>query len=138
MVRKIEKQNIIDAVPLKNQCIKLKKELDKINDKKLAVIESEYQNKIDINTLNQRLAFLEEKELKINKKINSFEKEISNPDSQIKVNPDIIREILKNFKLLFEKADVATKKLLLQSIIESIIVINGKSAWNRVLDKMVV
>lgn len=136
IVRKVEKQSVTDITPLENELVKLKNELKKINNKKSESLQLEYENKIDINTLNQRLAFLDKKELENNEKINSIEKEISNIDSQIKVKPEMVRTILENFTKLFEKADIDKKKLLLKSIIESISVVNSKNSRDRKVDKI--
>ena len=136
IVRKVEKQSTTNIAPLESELIKLKKELKKINDKKSESLQLEYESKIDISTLTQRLAFLDKKGLEINEKINSIEKEICNIDSQIPVKPEMVRVILENFTKVFEKADIDKKKMLLKSIIESISVTNGKSSRDRTVDKI--
>lgn len=136
IVSKVEKQSITDIAPLESDLVKLKKKLEKINDKKSENLQLEYENKIDVNALSQRLAFLDKKEAEINDKINSIGKEISSIDSQIKVRPEKVRAILENFTKIFEKADIDKKKMLLKSIIESISVTNGKSSRDKKVDKI--
>lgn len=136
IVKKVEKLSFTDTTSLESELLKFKKELEKIKDKKSENLQLEYENKIDIYTLNQRLSFLDNKELDIIEKINSIEKEISSINSQIKIKPEMVKIILENFKKVFEKSDVEKKKMLLKSIIESITVNNGKSAKDRKVDKI--
>lgn len=67
---------------------------------------------------------------------NSIQNKINNVNSQVKIEPEKVRAILENFELIFEKADIAKKKMLLKSIIESISVIQGESARDRRVGKV--
>lgn len=136
IIKKIESTNNIDTTHIEKELKNLKKELKNIIDRKTETLELEYENKIDINTLNQRLTFLDNKEKEVNNKINSIENELTAIENEVKINPTAIRTILENFIGIFSKSNIEKKKLLLKSLIESISITKGDSSRNRKIDKI--
>ncbi|GFR36264.1 recombinase family protein [Thermobrachium celere] len=136
IIKRIEKQNSIDISPLEKKMKNLQDELEKIKKKKNETLELEFENKIDINTLKERLNFLSNKENEIIQKINIVENELNKLNSHSKINPELIKTVLENFCKVFEKADIEKKKILLKSLIESITITDGKTTKERKVDKI--
>lgn len=136
IIKKVEKESTIDTSHLEIELKRLKKEIETINVKKSETLELEYQNKIDINTLTQRLSFLDKKEATVNKQIKSIEVELSTNENQVNIKPKMIKAILENFTKIFNNSNITKKKLLLKSIIDSISIHQGKTTKDRIVDKI--
>lgn len=136
IIKKIENTNDVDTTHIEKELKSLKKELKNITIRKTETLELEYENKIDINTLSERLKFLDDKEKEVTTKINSIENELTAIENEIKINPTAIRTMLENFIDIFNMSNIEKKKLLLKSIIESISINKGDSARNRKIDKI--
>ena len=136
IINKMEKESYIDTTDLENQLKELKKELKKAEDGRKEHLQLRYDKVIDIKTLDEMLKYFDQKESETNNTINSIQNQLNNIHNKVKVEPARVKAILENFTQIFEKADIAKKKVLLKSIIESIAVINGKSSRDRNVDKI--
>lgn len=136
IINKIEKEAYIDTTPLENKLKEHKNELKKIEDGRKEHLKLRYEKSIDIKTLDEMLKYFDQIESENNNEIDSIQNELNNIYNKVKVEPEKVRTILENFTQIFEKADIAKKKTLLKSIIESISVIQGESARDRKVDKI--
>lgn len=136
IIRKSKRETDIDTTPLKQNLKKLERELDRIKKKKNENLELEFKELIDIDILQQRLAFLKKKEQETLNQILNIEEKIDNSEGQGNINADIIRLALENFVSIFEKANMLDKKALYKSIIESISVNTGNTPSKRTINKI--
>jgi len=136
ILKKIENKVSTNTKPSEKALSELKKELKLIQDKILENLNLEYNSQISIETLNQRLSFLNNKEKEVLIKISELEQQLESLKSDTSVNPEFIKTILENFIVLFETADVEHKKKLLRSLIDTITINQGKTAKDRTINKI--
>ena len=114
----------------------INKELSKIQKKKKQNFELEFNDKIDAETLFERISFLQEKEKDLNSKKLALEEELKQIQINDMINADEIQSIFENFITLFEKADIEQKKRLLRSIIEEIYINDSDNIKNRTIKQI--
>lgn len=136
IINKMEKDAYIDTTPLENKLKEHKKELKKIEDGRKEHLQLRYEKSIDIKTLDEMLKYFDQIESETNNEIELMQNELNNIHNRVKVEPEKVRAILENFALIFEKADIVKKKMLLKSIIERVSVIQGESSRDRKVDKI--
>lgn len=136
IIKKMEIETTVNTTPLEQNLKNLNKELEKISRKKNENLELEFEGKIDIDTLQERLSFIKIKEEDITRKVNELEEKINSINNQVKISPKAIKSILENFIEIFQKADTLDRKALYVSIIEKITVTKGDSTDSRKIDKI--
>lgn len=132
IINRMEKESYIDTTPLENKLIEHKNEIKKIEAGRKENLKFRYENSIDIRTLDEMFKYFDQMEIENNNIIDSIQKELNNIHNQVKVEPEKVRAILENFTKIFEKADIAKKKMLLKSVIERVSVTQGENGVRKV------
>ncbi|WP_431808737.1 recombinase family protein [Lysinibacillus sphaericus] len=121
------------TIPLEKEATKLKKELAKIEEKKVEGYKAELEGNISLNILSERLDFLNKEEDKIRSSLANIEKELASRSSNQLLNSEVIHQILSKFMTIFSSATIEMQKQLLHSLIDHITIHEGDNIKDRTL-----
>ncbi|HBH3439851.1 recombinase family protein [Clostridioides difficile] len=136
ILKKMKNNNETEIAPIKKKIALLEKELLKIELKKKENFQLQFEDKISFDILNSQLLFLKNKEDTIIPQLNILKNDLNSLSYSDAFDVTTILTVLSNFNDIFYKSTINQKKTLLNSIIESISLIDSPNIKERNINKI--
>lgn len=136
ILKKMKNNNENEIAPIKKKIALLEKELLKVELKKKENFQLQFEDKISFDILNSQLLFLKNKEDNIIPQLNILKSDLNRLSCSDSFDATTLLTILSNFNDIFYKSTIHQKKTLLNSIIESISIIDSPNIKERNINKI--